>query len=947
MTCSVAWSAEETRKVPVGFKERLLFMGKPASNGPSLESKASVDANKSRERIVVPGGATLVGAVVGGGKVSAGGDIVGGSKIVVNIYGKDVVSEEEEIESLTAYLKRWIGICNILDLRAIDPQAVNPDQDPMTLSGVYIFLNTLDRVAYCVDKDGKEHRLRIEQLADTTVECVYSEMVPMSVIECIDAHKRLVLLGDPGSGKSALVNYLTLCLAGQALEIGASWFNSLVGSGWTQGFLLPIRIALREFAASSNFGPTAANIWAFLENSLGVLQTAARPIKRALSKGNAFVMFDGLDELAPSIRSDAVRAIKDLSSIYPDTRYLVTCRKISFDREEEIDMRLSEFSTATIAPLSTKQIEAFVRAWYGEIKKRGWAVEEDVESDLISATHRSDLANLARSPLLLTQMALLHSSYGRLPDDRVELYDEVVKLLLARWEERKGVGAGLTKIINRPEFKLSNLESALCEIAFDAQSLVSGRVAGIPRAQILDVMQRYLGGDWGRAQVFCEFVEIRTGLLVWQEKDSFAFPHLTFQEFLAAKYLAQRNDFAARAADLVREDYASWRVVYPMAIRLAGTDRGVMAINSLCYEDAPEAGQSVEDVDWCASWIAGEALLEVGLLEVDARPERIAVLKRVRGWLVRLLESGVLSLRERADAGKTLAQLGDPRFGVCTLKPDLVLISSGPFVMSPPRRITEPSGFDWKLYKINIPYDYRIARYPVTQAQYSYFIAENPEYHIPSGTDGYYWNSTTRTPPPERMNHPVVLVSWYDALKYCAWLNGKLQAEGAVPDGYEIRLPTEAEWTKALRGGITLLDGSHNPMPDRLFPWGYAWVDKLANSPDAEVKLSETSTVGIFPSGASVYGILDLVGNVMEWTQTSWGSNNVDKPGFGYLYDPTDGREDINAEGFRVLRGGSWLFSEGGAQCACRLDPSLYYADVGFRIVLAPKIGSLNNKTYK
>jgi formylglycine-generating enzyme required for sulfatase activity len=917
-----------------------------AARAASPECHPPEEAIPSQRSGGSPAGVGLVGTVVGGGQVTAGGDIVGGDKIT-KVCGEHLASEEEEIECLTLYLKHLTSSCNTLDLRAIDPRAVGLRRDPMTLAGVYVMLNTLDRVASCVDRDGKEHRLAIERVADAGVECASDwEMVPMTVVESIAVHRRLVLLGDGGSGKSALVNYLALHYAGQLLDGKSGWVERLVKNGSTQGCPLPIRVRLRDFAASSDFGPTANDIWGFIERSLGMLKGAARPMMRTLSRGNAFVMFDGLDELDPSMWLDTVHAIRDLSSTYSESRYLVTCRTLAYVRERDTDMRLSEFATATIAPLNSQQIESFVNAWYREIGRRGWEIRKGAEANLLSAVRHPDLAPLARNPLLLTQMALLHGTYGRLPRDRVDLYDEVVQLLLTRWEEVKGIGGELIQALSLPELGPKTLQNALSEVAFRVQSTGSGKADSISRAQILDIMQRYLGGDWGKAQFVCTYVETRTGLLRPVGKDSFALPHPTFQEFLAAKHLSQQHDFGAKAADLVRVDPQRWRGVYAMAVRLAGTDRGVMAVSSLCYENAPEVGDSVEDADWHASWIAGDALLEVGLLEVTQRPERVAVLSRVGGWLAGLLEAGALSVRERASVGTTLAQLGDPRVGVCQLSPDLVLIPRGPFLMSPPRTTSRSLDDDLKEFEVDVRYDFWIARYPATQAQYAHFISENPERSIPSGAEGYDWDPRTRTPPPGRTNHPVVLVSWYDAQAYCTWLNEKLQADGSLPDGYEVRLPTEAEWEKAYHGGIVLADGDPNPSPDRSFPWGSTWQDERANTPDAQVRLGETCPVGLFPLSASPYGVLDLVGNAMEWTQTSWGSYNVDEPGFDDSYDPSDGRDAMSAQGFRVLRGGSWLFSEWGAQCACRLDPSLSYSDVGFRIVVGPVACSLEDRIH-
>jgi formylglycine-generating enzyme required for sulfatase activity len=107
---------------------------------------------------------------------------------------------------------------------------------------------------------------------------------------------------------------------------------------------------------------------------------------------------------------------------------------------------------------------------------------------------------------------------------------------------------------------------------------------------------------------------------------------------------------------------------------------------------------------------------------------------------------------------------------------------------------------------------------------------------------GYLW--PRGMPPEDRLDHPVVLVSAGDAEAYCKW---------RFPDGL---LPTEAEWEKASRG----TDG-------QLFPWGSRWDPARANS--AAGGPGSTTPVGHYASGASVYGMLDAVGNVFQWTSTA------------------------------------------------------------------------------
>jgi iron(II)-dependent oxidoreductase len=125
-----------------------------------------------------------------------------------------------------------------------------------------------------------------------------------------------------------------------------------------------------------------------------------------------------------------------------------------------------------------------------------------------------------------------------------------------------------------------------------------------------------------------------------------------------------------------------------------------------------------------------------------------------------------------------------------------------------------------------------------------------------------------------------------------------------------------------------------NPCPGRRYPWGPAWQEDCANTQEAG--LEQTSAVGLFPAGASPYGVLDLVGNVWEWTRSRWG-RNLARPDFRYPYGPEDGREDPESDAIPVLRGGSWFIGLRIARCAYRNGdlPDHGISDVGLRVVLS------------
>ncbi len=198
-----------------------------------------------------------------------------------------------------------------------------------------------------------------------------------------------------------------------------------------------------------------------------------------------------------------------------------------------------------------------------------------------------------------------------------------------------------------------------------------------------------------------------------------------------------------------------------------------------------------------------------------------------------------------------------------------------------------------------------IDRYPVTQAEYQYFVQQTghsvPCYKVEWADQEYNWDPDTMAPPGDKLDHPVVMVSWEDAMAYAVWT--------------QKRLPTEAEWERAARG------------PEGwLWPWGNEFAHGRCNS--AERNIGRTTSVYRFsPHGDSAEGVADLVGNVWEWTSSLY------QP---YPYDARDGREGPSVSGWRALRGGSWFNDMTRATATARLDGDfLFFTNVGFRCAIS------------
>ncbi|MBO9333248.1 MAG: SUMF1/EgtB/PvdO family nonheme iron enzyme [Roseiflexus sp.] len=243
------------------------------------------------------------------------------------------------------------------------------------------------------------------------------------------------------------------------------------------------------------------------------------------------------------------------------------------------------------------------------------------------------------------------------------------------------------------------------------------------------------------------------------------------------------------------------------------------------------------------------------------------------------------------------------------LLPDFVFPPSQPFLMGTPERelsmLAKTYGGTRESYREESPQHrlclppFAIADTPVTNALYAIYVTDT------GARPPLIWRGAT--PPNHLRNCPVTDVSWEDARHFCRWLSNLM----ATP----YRLPTEAEWEYAARGS----DG-------RRFPWGNEWDPTRANTRDGGPGI--VTPVGSYPSGASPWGCLDMAGNVWEWTAS------LDAP---YPYRSDDGREDPNAPGRRILRGGSFANPHGFARCACRfrLAPTVRNEFLGFRLAFS------------
>jgi formylglycine-generating enzyme required for sulfatase activity len=539
--------------------------------------------------------------------------------------------------------------------------------------------------------------------------------------------------------------------------------------------------------------------------------------------------------------------------------------------------------------------------------RAGLLLPEDITKRIAmlqGALHDDErLKELAQLPLTLALCILAHAERRRFPGDRAVVLRRLADVLLNGWGDSRQIG------VPNPDRQLALLEPLA--LAFQSsttpnsdqpatlredeiEALLAQSLAGLGLGQHRLGEEAPRGDALGGAGLlgWCR----RHGLLSQLSYNAYAMPQRQLREYLAGRALAATPDFVMRAYALRRAP--QWRETLLHAIREIGQGSTPHVVRLLVRVllHPPDGAPSAPSEDIL---LAAECLDALG---DRTRPDR-ALRDEVRLRLMALLESPAAAVAQRIQAGTLLGLLGDTRFAGPL--PPLADVPASRFLMGTPDGYDDEAPEQW----IDLP-DFAIGVYPVTNQEYAAFLAARPAHAVPR-----YWYSLRLNNP----SGPVVGVTWHDAMDYCAWLTEQLDRAGRLPIGHVVRLPLEAEWEKA---------ASWDPRRQvkQRFPWGNEWFSMRANTSDGRGDWM-TAPVGCYPDGVSPYGLHDCIGNVWEWTASTYAS---------YLGAGLAFREP----GSYTLRGSSCASTPTHARCTyrSRLPTSYWRYHLGFRIVIGPPL---------
>ncbi len=724
------------------------------------------------------------------------------------------------------------------------------------------------------------------------------ERVPVDDLrQAVHDVRRLVLLGEPGAGKTTTLWRLAYDTAQAAQTDTAAPLPLLVPLGGYSGDEPALAYVQGCFAALAPYLP------AYLRHRRLIL------------------LLDGLNEMPPRGYAERVRRIQNLLDTFAQAAVVVTCRALDYVETLNLQKlevkpldprRQLEYVQHYLGPAEGEHLfwqmagDEVIRLWEkwrdaGATWQEFWTVDKmpeavyrrtsNAQDRLWEQLRRGELPSLwalGRNPFMLVMFAQVYAAGdGTLPQNRARLFAAFTDTLLAREAKRHEAAAwpGADVILH-----------CLAQLAFAMQQ-AGERGTAVEEAWTVAQLAPHTPDP---VQVL---YLAASATLLDRSGGQVRFVHQLMQEYFAARALG-----AGLQAGVDLRAYWADGWTEP-----GGWEETVILVGGL----TPDLTPLVEQLLPVHPVLAVRVIVESGA----ARPFA-ETMQAVQETLVGIATSSREVVRARSLAGDALNLLGDPRPGVGLTPaglPDIAWcdVPAGAFTMGNTKE-TDSLAWDNEAPQHDepLPVAYRISRYPITHAQYTAFVEDGgygERWHHCWTDAGWAWRIGEDRNGPDRYgnvfelaNHPVVGVSWYEAYAFCRWLSER--------SGLAVSLPTEAQWEKAARG----TDG-------RRYPWGPEITPDHTNY--VQTGIGTTSAVGIFPRGVSPYGVFDMSGNVWEWCLTKWRSD---------YNTPAD--DSPQGDAARVVRGGSFFSNAGFVRCAVRGDggPSSRGGIFGFRVVVSP-----------
>ncbi len=432
-------------------------------------------------------------------------------------------------------------------------------REPVDLASVYTGVKLLDsRDILQFDPEALEETFRQNRLRGYSSRGREEEK--QSGITIANQKQYLMVLGGPGAGKSTFLRKVGL----EALR--TFYYEDAV----YRPRVIPVLLELKRFEKDD------VDIAKFITAEFETcgFPEAEEFMQNALTQGNLLIMLDGLDEVPSANLDNVLRTIRDFVDRYDRNRFIASCRVASSGYRGSAFTR---FSNVTMADFDDEQIQQFIINWFGseqdrerETAKKCWEVLRKPENKASK--------ELAHTPLLLTYLCLVYDLSQRFPNNRSSLYKKALRILLEEWAAEK-------RILRDEIYEGLSIEQEeilLSEIAYDGmkadQLFFDKRWLS---SQIRNFMAGNLNAPKGLdSEKVLNAIEVQQGILVERMEDQYSFSHLTLQEYLAAQYLIDNNEWKGLVQQHITDN--RWREIFLLLPGLisgrSGTDSLLLAM---------------------------------------------------------------------------------------------------------------------------------------------------------------------------------------------------------------------------------------------------------------------------------------------------------------------------------------------------------------------------------
>lgn len=427
-----------------------------------------------------------------------------------------------------------------------DNQAATPDLPEFRESSEFSFDvdSFLDEIGYGYLTEISEDFESAHDYAVATedyfkeISGIFKSSHGIDAIEIVDENQRILILGQPGSGKTTFLKYLSLAYLG------------FVPVPKPMEPLLPIYVPLRELQRIEDPSPNAQWIYKLVLNCACDFSNASHSkewIAEKLDSGGCIILLDGIDEILSQNSKAIIQSISSFSKRYLNNKIIVTCRT------KILESGLEGFQTCEIEDFSSDDVARFSEHWFGDEQRKRDAFLDEVRDS-------RSCEDLCRTPLLLTLLCIAYDFNRNIPENRTELYESCVDALMFRWDTYRSIERPLIGKSLSPAKKKSIL-SRIARKFFDEHKYIFERryLMSEITSELLKIDAEHIDPE-----DFLIEIEVHHGFFIERARDLYSFSHLSFHEYFACMSYVGANQVDSLIQNVLQSE--RYREVFIMCI---------------------------------------------------------------------------------------------------------------------------------------------------------------------------------------------------------------------------------------------------------------------------------------------------------------------------------------------------------------------------------------------